>query len=105
MGFNSVFKVLNVFPFLMLYFDCDILYYKVKLKLILTKHSFPTRSTMSRCSPQQGRHKLMSTESSHLVLKRDSSNDTNDNYIILHIRCKIYVGQPSEYCENVLPTN
>jgi len=50
----------------------------------------------SRCSPQQGRHKVMSTESSHRLLKRASSNDTKGNYIILQLRWIIHVGQPSE---------
>lgn len=63
------------------YFDCDILYCKVKFKLSLSKHSFPMKGTTSRCSPRQGRHKVMSTESSHRLLERASSSDTKGNYI------------------------
>lgn len=68
------------------YFDCDSLYCKLKFKLILTKHSLPVTGTTSRCSTQQGRHNLMSTETSHLFLKRASSSDTNGNYMALHLR-------------------
>ena len=82
------------------YFDCDILYCKVKFKLFfLTKQPLPMTGTMSR-SPQQDHYKLMSTATSHLFLKRASSSDTKGNCIILHLRWIIHVGQPSEYREN-----
>jgi len=99
-------KLVGLFKLMLQYFDCDILYCKAKFKtFFLTKHSLPMTGTTSRCSPQQGRHKLMSTETSHLFLKRASSSDTKGNCIILHLSLIIHVRQPSEYRENFLPTN
>ena len=79
--------------------------YLVKFKIFFTEHSLPMTGITSRCPPQECRHKLMSTSTSHLVPKRASSNDTKYNYIILHLRWMIHVGQPSDNLENFLPSN